>query len=145
LASTYNTSSKGVAKEAPVTNSLGKEPLDGETTLCIVHGSPAENREAFPSPTISIIPSSPYPIVGKVGENETLPSPTLPAINISMVEAGFRELEEKTSSLNTVLESLIPFIKDNDQALKLPTFIGRKRIERGESSGQNTSKIKSTS
>jgi hypothetical protein len=58
------------------------------------------------------------------------------------VEAGFREPEEETSSLNTVLESLIPFIKDNDQALKLPTYMGRKCIDRGESSGKNTSKNK---
>jgi hypothetical protein len=52
-----------------------------------------------------------------------------------MVEPGFKEPEEELSSLNTILESLIPFIKDNDQALKLPTFIERKRIDRGESSG----------
>jgi hypothetical protein len=74
--------------------------------------------------------------------NETVPSPAIPSLNSSLVEVGFREPEEDSSSLNTVLESLIPFIKDNDQALKLPMFIGRKCIDRGESSGQSTSKIK---
>jgi hypothetical protein len=74
--------------------------------------------------------------------NETVPSPAIPSLNSSLVEAGFREPKEDSSLLNTVLESLIHFIKDNDQALKLPMFIGRKFIDRGESSRHSTSKIK---
>jgi hypothetical protein len=51
-------------------------------------------------------------------------------------------LRRMRHSLNTVLESLIPFIKDNKEAIKLPTFLGRKCLDPVESSEATSSKIK---
>jgi hypothetical protein len=41
------------------------------------------------------------------------------------MEPGYREPEEDESSLNSVLDSMIPFIKDNKDAIKLPTYQGK--------------------
>jgi len=45
------------------------------------------------------------------------------------MEPYYREPEEDEASLNSVLDSLIPFIKDNKDAIKLPTYRGKALIE----------------
>jgi len=115
------TFTKGIAKEPLVTFSRDKEPLVGETTYCTGLNLPVANCEASPSPTISVIPSLPDPLGGEQEESVTLHFPTLPALNAPLVEASFKEPEEESCSLHSILDSLVPFIKDNDQALKLPT------------------------
>jgi hypothetical protein len=69
-------------------------------------------------------------------------SPTIPVVVESRVEPGYRESEENAHSLNLVLESMIPFLKDNDDAIKLPTFVGRNCIDLAESSEAASSKTK---
>jgi hypothetical protein len=56
------------------------------------------------------------------------------------VEPGFREVEEGESSLNTALDSLIPFIKDNKDVIKLPTFQGKAPIDLSTTSEATSSK-----
>lgn len=70
------------------------------------------------------------------------PSPSLQVLIELGVETGYRDTEEDEHSLNTVLESMILFIKDNDKAIKIPTFVGRKCIDLAESSEVDRSKNK---
>jgi len=53
------------------------------------------------------------------------PTPSPPDINESLLELGYREPEEDESSLIIVLDSSIPFIRDNNAPLKLPTYLGK--------------------
>jgi hypothetical protein len=71
--------------------------------------------------------------VGESRDSVSTSNPPLLVLNESLLEPGFRELEEDETSLNTVLESLISFIRDNKEAIKLPTFLGRKCLNPVES------------
>jgi hypothetical protein len=72
-------------------------------------------------------------------------SPTLLDGSASPLEAGEREPEETESTIHSIPDSLIPCKKISDQAIILPTYIGRSCIDRGESSGITNSKNKQTS
>jgi hypothetical protein len=50
---------------------------------------------------------------------------TLPFATDQEIEPGYREPEEGDSSLGAVLDHLFPFLRDNSDAIKLPTFIGK--------------------
>jgi len=140
------TDSKGVIKGIQV----GVEP--GKVTLS---SSGVEGR--FPSVDIAcvmnsdtIVPPSfsawaPGISVDQVRESmdlRELASPSLPVFVESGVELRYRESKEDDHSLNLVMESMIPFIKDNDDAITLPTFVGRKCIDTAESSEAAISKLK---
>jgi hypothetical protein len=46
-----------------------------------------------------------------------------------IVEPGYREPEEDESSLNTVLDSMLPFFQDKKGSIKLPTYRGKALID----------------
>jgi hypothetical protein len=72
-------------------------------------------------------------------------NPTLHDGYDSPLEAGAREPEETESTIYSLLDSLIPSIKVSEQAIKLPTYIGRTCIDSGESFGNTKSKNKQAS
>jgi hypothetical protein len=77
----------------------------------------------------------------KEGLQRALDNHTLSVGFISPLEAGAREPEEIESTLNSLIDTLIPSIKINKQVIKLPTYIGRTCINHGESSGFTNSTI----
>jgi hypothetical protein len=53
-----------------------------------------------------------------------------------VMEPGFRESEEDESTLSVVLDSLIPFIRDTNTSIKLPTYMGKAIIDPSSDSGE---------
>jgi len=68
------------------------------------------------------------------------PSPSPHELIDTVMEPGYREPEDDESSLNTMLDSLIPFIRDNNAAIKLPTYLGKALPDVASLSKENTSK-----
>jgi hypothetical protein len=52
-------------------------------------------------------------------------SPSSPELLDTLVEPRFREFEVDESTLSVVLDSLIPFIRDTNTTIKLPTYMGK--------------------
>jgi hypothetical protein len=44
---------------------------------------------------------------------------------VNLLQPGYRESEEDEPTLSAVLDSLIPFIRDNKNATKLPVYKGK--------------------
>jgi hypothetical protein len=69
------------------------------------------------------------------------PSPSV--VVEPFLEPDFREPEEDENSFSTILDSLIPFIRDNKEAIKLPIFLGKRALDIAGSSEDTSLKTKS--
>ena len=69
--------------------------------------------------------------------------PPLALLADPLMEPSFREPEENESTLNNVLDSLIPFLKDNEEAIKLPIFKGKAPLSPSSLAKTSTSNLKS--
>jgi hypothetical protein len=67
--------------------------------------------------------------------------PSPPPLTDSGIESGFRESEEGESSLIVVLDSLIPFIRDKNASIKLPTYLGKAIHNSAGNMEESTSKV----
>jgi hypothetical protein len=74
----------------------------------------------------------------RVGTLISSPSSSEPLSN-TLVEPGCRESEVDDSTLSVVLDSLIPFIRDSNDTLMLPTYLGKAILEPSMGTGTTTS------
>jgi len=110
--------------------------------------SPSQMIIDYPITKISTLPSIILPGTSQISlpqlfsswELGMTPSPSPHELTDTVMEPGYREPEEDESSLNTVLDSLIPFIRDNNAAIKLPTYLGKALPDVVSLSEETTSK-----
>jgi len=95
----------------------------------LVTNSPFTGSTDIPASLHFGMVASPTPQCLSLRELGIICSSTSPIQIDSVMEPGFREVEEGESSLNTSLNSLIPFIKDNKDTTNLPTFQGKAPID----------------
>jgi hypothetical protein len=59
--------------------------------------------------------------------NHSLGSPC-PQFGISSSPPGYREPDDEETSLTVVLDSLLPFIRDQESTVQLPVYLGKSVI-----------------
>jgi hypothetical protein len=90
-----------------------------------------------PPPTVLTQALSPSQLNTRDGTLFSSPSSSEPLSN-TLVEPGCRESEVDDSMLSVVLDSLIPFIRDSNDTLLLPTYLGKAILEPSMGNGTST-------